>query len=83
MQVKILAQVKIPAYVNGNIKMQRRSDEMILTIRVPKDVHRRIKSQAKKNGRSINAEVLAILETTEAAPLLEELRGLVEAGRKK
>ena len=38
-----------------------------LTVRkIPKDVHRRLKATAKRNHRSLNAEILAVLADEDA-----------------
>jgi hypothetical protein len=60
---------------------------MTLTIRTSKELHRWLKQQAKKHGRSLNQEAEAALlryrDGEEAKPLLEELRQLVAEGRKR
>jgi hypothetical protein len=64
-----------------------RKDQMTLTIRTSKELHKWLKAQARKNGRSLNQEAEARLmrsrETEETKPILDELRAIVaEASRK-
>jgi len=54
-------------------RMQARSKFMVtLTIKnVPREIYERIKSQAKGNHRSINGEVLSILEQAISLPPID------------
>jgi HicB family len=67
--------------------MAQGAGRVTITIRTSKELQRWLKAQAKKNNRSLNQEVEYRLmrgrEGEEAKPLLEELRSLVEAGRRK
>jgi predicted HicB family RNase H-like nuclease len=67
--------------------MTRRKDQMTLTIRTSKELHKWLKAQARKNGRSLNQEAEARLirsrETEETKPILDELRAIVSEARKK
>jgi predicted HicB family RNase H-like nuclease len=66
--------------------MPRGPEKMTLTIRTSKELHRWLKAEAKRNGRSLNQEVEARLlhekETGEAKPILDELRALLAKVKK-
>jgi plasmid stability protein len=60
-----------PAVLHSDINMIssqiRRPNMPNLTVRkIPKDVHRRLKATAKRNHRSLNAEILAVLADEDA-----------------
>jgi plasmid stability protein len=63
-----------------------REGKMTLTIRTSKELHKWLKAQARKNGRSLNQEAEARLmqsrETEETKPILDELRAMLAATRK-
>jgi plasmid stability protein len=63
--------------------MAQDDGKMTLTIRTSPSLHKWLKAQAKKHGRSLNREVEAALlryrEGEEAGPLLEEMRRILAA----
>jgi hypothetical protein len=63
------------------------TDRVTITIRTSRELHRWLIAQAKKNKRSLNAQIEWLLtqsrEVDEARPLLDELRKLLAEARKK
>lgn len=54
---------------NGSIKVS-----LVITITIkglPKDVHRGLKQRAEANGRSLNTEVIAVLESSLRSSLVD------------
>lgn len=49
---------------------------------IPPALHRRLKSRALKNRRSLNQEVLAMLEAASAPPQHEEAQARIERNRR-
>ena len=62
-------------------------ETVTITIRTSRELHRWLIAQAKKNKRSLNAQIEWLLtqsrEVDEARPLLDELRKLLAEARKK
>jgi hypothetical protein len=83
----ILLVYKNASVYKGLTEMPEQVAKMILTTRVSKELHRWIKAEAKRNDRSMNEEVVVLLqqarEGKEAKPLLDELRSLLVETRKK
>jgi hypothetical protein len=64
-----------------------RSDKVTLTIRTSQELHKWLKTQARKNNRSLNQEaeyrLLRSREVEETKPILDELRAMLAEARKK
>lgn len=43
------------------MKQEPQDDQARITLRIPKDVHKAVQASAKKNDRSTNGEIVALL----------------------